>query len=156
MRFSKLIALAVALALSSAFVMAQASRGPKEPAKLEISVSPASVAPGGQATVRVQITPKDGVKINRYPKIKLQIPGEEGLVAEANAEIGNARPPAPDKMDDNYYKVVDPVELTISLDQAATAGEHSLPGNLTYFYCVTASGFCAPARVPIQIPVAVR
>ena len=70
-------------------------------------------------------------------QIKLQIPGEDGLVAEALAEIGNSRPPAPDKMDDNYYKTVDPVKLTLSLDEGARSGKHTIDGKLTYFYCVT-------------------
>ena len=156
MTYPKTLMLATAIVLSGTFVAAQPAKGPKEPVILEITVSPSSIAPGDEATVTVQITPKEGVKINRYPKIKLQIPGAEGLVAEAKAEIGSAKPPPPDQMDKNYYKVVDPIEVTISLDQAATAGSHNLEGKLTYFYCVTASGFCAPARVPIQIPIAVR
>ena len=134
----------------------RAADPPKEPAHLAISVSPDTVAPGGAARVTLRIQPKDGVKINRYPKIKLQVPEQEGLAEASSAEIGNDRPPPPDQMDTNYYKVVDPVEIDLKLADGVSAGRHELDARITYFYCVTASGFCAPARLPIKIPVVVR
>ena len=146
----------MALLLSATFLAAQPAKAPKEPAKLNISVSPESVEPGARASVTVRLVPKDGVKINRYPKIKLQVPAEQGLVLESNVEMGDAKPPPPDKMDTNYYKVVDPVELMMTLDKQAKSGEHHIDAKLTYYYCVTAIGFCAPARIPIKIPVTVR
>jgi hypothetical protein len=104
----------------------------------------------------VRLQPKAGIKINRYPKIKLHVPAREGLVAEARVEVGNDRPPAPDAMEKNYFKVVDPVELRLPVDSAAPHGDHEVEAKLTYFYCVTESGFCAPKRVPIKIPLAVQ
>jgi len=128
---------------------------PKNPAEIRISVSPDTVAPGKPAQVTLTIAPKDGIKIARYPQIKLQVPESEGLVGEAEIRIGSAEPPPPEKLETNYWKTVDPVELTLTLDPAATAGKHEIDAKLTYFFCV-AGDFCAPARVPVKIPVAVE
>jgi hypothetical protein len=156
MMYSKpLTAFGLVLAAST-YLAAQPAKPPKEPAKLDIKVTPGTVEAGADATVTLKIVPIEGVKINRYPKIKLQVPAQAGLVGEARVEIGDAKPPPPEKMSTNYYKTVDPLELRLTLDDAATSGKHELDAKLTYFYCVSASGFCAPARLSIKIPVAVR
>ena len=70
--------------------------------------------------------------------------------------MGNASPPPPDAKESNYFDTVDPVQLELQVDGSAPVGQHAIAGKLTYYYCVTASGFCAPARVPIAIPVEIR
>jgi len=144
------------LLTAASFLAASPPQPPEVPANLEISVSPDGVAAGQEARVIVKLRPIDGVKINRYPKIKLHVPQQDGLVAEARAEVGNDKPPAPDAMAANYFKTVDPVTLTLQLDAGLAPGNHEIDGKLTYYYCVSASGFCAPKRVGIKIPVAVR
>jgi hypothetical protein len=59
-------------------------------------------------------------------------------------------------MDKNYFKTVDPLALLLSIDPAAETGTHELEAKLTYFYCVSASGFCAPKTVPVKFAVNVR
>jgi hypothetical protein len=132
------------------------TKPPAEPAKIHIEVSPEEVAPGGRATVTLQLHPIDGIKINRYPKIKLVIPDQPLLGSPSELQIGNDAPPPPESADDNYFKTVDPLELNLQIDDDASAGKHEIEGKLTYFYCVIASGFCAPARVPVKIPVVIR
>jgi hypothetical protein len=79
------------------------------------------------------------------------------LVAAAEASIGNAAPPAADKLDANYFHgTVDPLKVSFRVDAAATQGPHEVPAKLSYFYCVAASGYCAPAKVAVSIPVTVR
>jgi hypothetical protein len=57
----------------------------------------------------------------------------------------------------NYFgAAVDPVEFTLALDPAAPAGSHTIPAQLKYYYCVKKSGFCAPKKVEVGIPVTVR
>jgi len=129
---------------------------PKEPARIKVSVSPEAVSRGGQTEVTVVLRPVQGVKINRYPKIKLEVPGQSGLVEEAEVSVGNASPPPPDAKESNYFDTVDPVQLELQVDGSAPVGQHAIAGKLTYYYCVTASGFCAPARVPIEIPMEIR
>ena len=115
---------------------------------------PTTLPYGADSSVRLE--PKDGVKINRYPKIKLTVPEQAGLTGESVVEIGNDTPPPPGKMESNYYKTVDPVELRLTLDDKAPSGRHELEGKLTYFYCVVKSGFCAPKRLALKIPVTVQ
>jgi hypothetical protein len=129
---------------------------PAVPASFEIQVDPASVTPGSQTRVSVRLSPADGVKINRYPRIRLAVEAQDGLVGAAEGSVGNDKAPPPGQMESNYFKHVDPVELTLTIDPAATRGTHEIPAKLTYFYCVAASGFCAPKTVPVEIALAVE
>ena len=154
-RFAVLTACSI-LSTTGAALAAPGATQPAKPAKIEISVSPESIAPGGQAEVTVKLTPSSGVKINRYPKIKLSVPAQQGLVAEAEASVGNDSPPPIGDTDSNYFEVVEPVTLTLDLDDSISSGSHEIEGKLTYFYCVTKSGFCAPSKAPVKIAVSVR
>ena len=46
--------------------------------------------------------------------------------------------------------------LTLHLDAKAAKGRHDVQAQLSYFYCVAASGYCAPAKAELTIPVTVR
>src|SRR5262245_25392577 len=127
---------------------------PKNPAKIAMEVTPAAVAPGGHVEVRLSLSPIEGVRIARYPQIKLLVPAHEGLNAESTAAIGSATPPPADELESNYWGTVDPLRLTVAVDRAAKPGRHELEGKLTYFFCMSKE-FCAPARVPVTIPIAV-
>ena len=129
---------------------------PANPAKIAISVSPDVVSAGGQTEVTVKLTASSGIKINRYPKIKISVPAQDGLVAEAEASVGNDSPPPLDDPDSNYFDVVDAVTLTLDLDDSISSGSHEIEGKLTYFYCVAKSGFCAPKKTPVKISLNVR
>jgi hypothetical protein len=106
--------------------------------------------------VLLQLTAAEGVKINRYPRIRFKVPETAGLIAATEASIGNDKAPPPGKMDENYYKTVDPVAMTLEIDPNASSGTHEIEASLTYFYCVTASGYCAPKTVPVQFAFRVR
>lgn len=140
----------------SARAGASGPKGPSDPAAIEVRVSPAATATGAERVVSVRLTPVAGVKINRYPKIKLKIDAQPGLVAAAEASVGSAEPPPPDQIESNYFATVDPVELPLRLDPRAGTGAHEVKGQLTYYYCVAASGFCAPKRVSLTIPLTVN
>ena len=146
----------VGLAASACWGGCWAAKPPKMPAILDIAVAPDTVVAGEHARVTLKIKPIEGVKINRYPMIKLKVPAQEGLVLAAQAEIGNSSPPPPDQLDANYYKTVDSLELDLPLEAGISSGKHEIEANLTYFYCVSKSGFCAPARVAVTIPLAVK
>lgn len=137
-------------------MLAAPPKPPAEPAKISVSVAPRALSGGDVARVAIRLVPKEGVKINRYPQIKIEVPEREGLSPAATAAIGDKKPPPPDKMETNYYETVDPLEFDLSIRDGAPAGKHAVEGQLTYFYCVIASGFCAPARVPVSIPIEVR
>ena len=127
-----------------------------EPASFRILVEPTPAAAGSEAKVTLQLVPNAGIKINKYPKIKLAVAEQAGLVASTEGSVGAAAPPPPEDLESNYFKTIDPVSLSLKLDAKAAKGKHEIPARLTYFYCVAASGYCAPARVSVKIPVEVR
>ena len=152
-----LCVLAALVALAGASLAASRPKGaPPIPAKIDLSVAPAQVAPGGTAEVTVRLQPIPGVKINRYPKMKLQVPAKTGVVRAAEVAVGASELPPLDKPDANYYTTVDPVQLSVEVDARAPRGTHRIPAKLTYYYCVAASGFCAPEPVSLTIPITVR
>jgi hypothetical protein len=155
LRTPKLPLLLVLAAVVTPSAVAGPVKPPEKPAEIRIEVAPESLSPGGEAEVTLTLDPIEGVKINRYPKIKFQVPGQEGLVGAAEIAIGNDEPPPPGQKS-NYWDSVAPVKLTLNFDEAATAGDHEIQAKLTYFFCMPASGFCAPKRVPLKIPVAVE
>jgi hypothetical protein len=127
------------------------------PTKVTVAVSPEVVAAGSDTSVTVRLDPKPGIKMNKYPKIKLQIPAVPGLVDAAEQTLGNSAPPAADKLDENYFHGgVDPLTITLHLNAQAAKGRHEIRAKLSYFYCVAASGYCAPAKTELTIPVTVR
>ena len=69
----------VLLAALGQVAIAAPLKPPEKPAKITVSVAPESVAPGAQAVVTLTIDPISGVKINRYPQIKLTVPDQQGL-----------------------------------------------------------------------------
>lgn len=128
----------------------------EEPASFSIDVRPSALSPGDAASVRLVLTPAPGIKINKYPRIKLKIPASPGLVEESEGSVGADAPPPPDRLEENYFKSVDPLETTVRIAEDARSGRHEVDAKLSYFYCVSASGYCAPARVAVKIPIEVR
>ena len=156
-RFLGPVSTLVAFAVCSVAVAAPpADKPPKEPARIQISVAPEQVQAGGQAEVTLQLTAKSGIRINRYPKISLTVPEQDGVAAEAEVSIGNDGPPPADDAEANYYDTVDPLRLQLELDPGVKPGDHEFDAKLVYFYCVKKSGFCAPKRLQVKIPVSVR
>lgn len=159
MNFQKACGLTLCLGLASSARAGAAGsvKVPDEPARIEILVAPATGAAPAERVVTLKLTPAAGIHINRYPKMRLKVEAQKGLTQLAEAAVGNDEPPPPDKLEANYYdKTVDPIQLPLRLDPAAGAGPYELSGQLTYYYCVTASGFCAPKKVPVKIPISSR
>ena len=130
---------------------------PDAPVKISVAVAPQAISAGTDAVLTVKLAPKTGIKLNKYPKIKLQIPAVDGLVNGAEQSLGNPAPPPPDQLDANYFHGgIDPLTITLHLDPKAAKGPHDIRAKLNYFYCVAASGFCAPFKTELTIPVTVR
>lgn len=144
------------LALVAGCAEAGPIKPPAHPAKIRVDVAPDAVAAGDETTVTVQLEPIDGIKINRYPKTKIIVAGDDGLVEAGEASVGNDTPPPPDKMATNYFEDVEPLTLTLRVADGAAAGAHEVDAALTFFYCMPANGFCAPKRETVRIPITVR
>ena len=153
--FRTLLPLTALLLASQGALLAEV-RPPAVPAKIAISVDPVAATPGSPVQVKLDLQPITGVKINRYPQVKLEVPGKEGVVAAGKAAAGSATPPPVEKMSTNYFEQFDGLELELAVDESAPAGRHQVEGKLTYFYCMPANGFCAPHRVPVKIPIEIR
>ena len=145
------------LALISLGAAPPDARPPAEPAKIRISVAPTAVPPGGRAEVALDLAAAPGVKINRYPKIRLSVAPRAGVVRGGDATLGHDAPPPLDAAGTNYFgETIDPIRLPLEVDASAAPGRHELDATVTYFYCVTASGFCAPSRTAVKVPIEVR
>lgn len=152
-----LCALALGFAVSVAASGSPAPELPSGPVvKVDVSVSPTAVAPGGETEVTVKVAPRPGIKLNRYPRIRVAVPEVAGLVAAAEGSVGNDAPPPPEKLEGNYFRSVEPVRLKLRIDGSATKGRHGIEAKLSYAYCVAASGFCSPAKETLRIPVTIR
>jgi hypothetical protein len=144
------------LLASASLTLAGTPEVPKNPATIDVEVSPRATAPGGAVEVTVQLAPKSGIKLNRYPKIRLKVAAVDGVTEGAEVAVGNERPPAPDRLEDNYYKgSADPLQLELKLDPSVKPGKHEVEAKLIYAYCVKASGFCTRKTEPVTIPVSV-
>ena len=144
------------LLVSAAFAGMGGAKPAGDPAKLVITVNPPAAAPGEAVEVVVRVEPNPGIKVNRYPNMKLQVPAAAGLVREAEVSVGSSEMPPEEHPEANYYKTVDPVSLKVGVDPKAPKGAHKVPAKFTYYYCVAASGYCAPERVSLTIPLQVR
>lgn len=153
-RIVRLALILLAAALAQIAVAAPVTP-PANPAHITISVEPERVAPGGEAQVTLTIDPISGVKINRYPQIKLQVADQAGLVGAAETRLGSETPLPLDEQGTNFWKKVDPVKLTLTVDSSAASGEHEIDAKLTYYYCLSGN-FCAPKRVQVKIPIDVQ
>jgi hypothetical protein len=158
----KTAASVVAILIACAYA---AFAAPPEPAsvtsdaqvKIAVTVAPQPVGAGSETSVTVKVDPKPGIKMNKYPKIKLQVPAVDGLIGAAEQSLGNTAPPPADQLEANYFHGgVDPLSVTLHVDAHAAAGRHEIHAKLSYFYCVAASGYCAPAKAELTIPVTIR
>jgi hypothetical protein len=156
---------AASVALGVGIILALADPGwagapnpPKVPAAIKVIVAPEPARPGEAVTVELALEPIDGVKINRYPQITLDVPARAGMFEGSRVVLGDSTPPPVERMQSNYFEKVEPLRLALALALAAQApaGRHEVEAKLTYFYCMPASGFCAPARVPVTIPLEIR
>lgn len=155
MRILKTFSACVLLVAPLATVAGPAS--PEAPVTIAVAVSPDAVPPGSDTSVTVRLDPKPGIKLNKYPKIKLQVPAVQDLVGAAEQSVGNPSAPAADQLDTNYFHgSVDPLTIALHVDPLASKGRHDIAAKVSYFYCVAASGYCAPAKAELTIPVTVR
>lgn len=129
---------------------------PKVPALWTLD-GPKSVAAGETLKLSLQLEPKKGIKINQYPQISWTIKSKENpITKDVTAKLGLKSFDPNASEEDRYFKKIDPISLEITIPKNAPSGNHVMKSKLKYFYCVTASGFCAPARADVEIPITIR
>lgn len=106
-----------------------------------------AITAGRPARVEVALKVREGFLINRIPQMQLELEAVPGLDI---AELQMASPTEDPKSTDSYY--VDVPGFTVNV-QAARAGSWEIPGELVYFFCNTADGYCARQTAEVSIPV---
>ncbi|MBP7149758.1 MAG: hypothetical protein KBD01_19705 [Acidobacteria bacterium] len=147
------LALAAALAQQplAADPVPSKTKAPRVEVKLELSQAPDPIPVGREATVKIAVTPPRGIALNQYPGITLKLDRSDALRTASNeAFVGTHEPiEDPDKF---AFRRIDPLVLKVTPTRAGA----ELSGMLTFFYCVKASGFCAPGKQEVRLPLRVR
>jgi hypothetical protein len=122
--------------------------------KVEISVpeSPLSTGTAGEAVVT--LTPPSGIHLNKYPPIRVTMDEAKGIVFDpSTVKVGLEA--MPDDPEQNPFKKVDPIHLKFTVGDHDGDSKIPVKGKLRFYYCVAASGFCAPGskEITFTIPV---
>jgi hypothetical protein len=105
---------------------------------------------GRKANVTVAFDLRNGYKINREPRITLNLSPVAGVKVDSTDIEAS---PVDKKATDEYY--VDLPTLRVGVT-ASKAGKYEIPGKLTYFFCSKADGFCSKQTVDVKIPLRVE
>ena len=141
-------------ALASAPLVA-ASSLPDVNLKIDVTVPSTAVKAGSKSQVVVTLTPPSGIHINQYPPIRLTLENAPPVTFEPESyKLGlDAMPDNPEK---NPFKTIDPIKVNFRVGPHAADTKVPVKGKLKFFYCVVASGYCAPGtkEVSFTVPVA--
>ena len=117
------------------------------PQVMEAKYSDDAVEAGAVSEVIVSFDVLDGYAINRVPPIQLKLQPVGGLTHDA---ANRESPPEDPKSTDDYYVDVPAFNVAV---KAAVAGDYEIPGELVYFFCSKADGFCSRQIVDVVVPV---
>ena len=120
------------------------------PQVVEPQYSEKAIAAGGSGEVIVSLDVLDGYVINRVPQMQLKLEDVDGLALAETNMISSSEDP---KSTDEYY--VDVPNFNVEVE-AATTGEYEIPGELVYFFCSVADGFCSRQIIDVNVPVTVQ
>ena len=119
---------------------------------IEIQHTPSGLQNGVKAELRVVVEPPPGIRLNRYPGITLQIDKARGVELNSNTAFVGVTEPIAD-VSKFGFETIDPLVLEIV---PRRRGHLMLQGTLKFFYCVKKSGYCAPGKQKIKIPLDVH
>lgn len=117
------------------------------PQIIEPHYSGATVSAGTSGLVEVSLEVREGFVINRVPQMQLNLESVRGLTL---AETELRSPTEDPKSTDSYYVDVPPFTVSV---RAARAGNFEIPGELVYFFCNKADGYCSRQSIEVKIPV---
>lgn len=146
---ARLLAIGLVVAVASAATGCSTDRienGTEESVALALKTS---VERGDGLELRLTMTPPDGVMLNRYPGITLDLEQTGDLQLDAGSYFVGSREPITD-LSQAYFDE-DP-EIVISAQNRGEA-QQELRGELSFFYCLKESGVCAPATQSVRLSV---
>src|SRR5436190_8394611 len=134
------LVLAACLAAASAAGVAAI---PDVDLKIAVALAPGAVKAGSRSEAMVTLTPPSGIHINQYPPIRLTLESAPPVIFEPDSyKLGlDAMPDNPEK---NPFKSIDPIKVKFHVAPHAADSKVAVKGKLKFFYCVAASGYCAP------------
>jgi hypothetical protein len=110
----------------------------------------APIKAGGKGEVRVAFKALQGYAINHTPPIGLKLTAIPELkLDKVDFTTATSDPKSPDE----YY--VDLPTLSVPLT-ASKAGRYEIPGQLVYYFCSKADGFCSRQTLGVKIPITVE
>jgi hypothetical protein len=143
--------LVVFLAVSGPHALAFGKVKPPD-LKITVSQSPDPGSGGMDVEVRVAVAAPDGIALNQYPGITLTVTPAAGLsLAQTEAFVGTKKP-IEDPAQFGFKGPIDPLKLAMKV-KPGEKGTRTLDGSLKFFFCVKASGYCAPGEMKLKIPV---
>jgi hypothetical protein len=156
-RFLPLVAILIAACAPQDADSATGQNKKKKPPemKLQVSQSPDALAAAEQGEVRVQVSPPEGIDLNRYPGITLTIEDAAGLtLGSEKAFVGSKKPIK--NPEEFAFESIEPLRLAVTAPSGIGKGDHTMSGTLKFFYCRKKDGFCAPATQKVSVPVKTR
>ena len=99
---------------------------------------------GSSGLLKFFLSPNEGIHINTEPLFE--------IVLEKNSPFEIVGVPEFRKDDQSYLATKYPIVFTIALKEKAASGKRSLKGQLRYFYCSDAEGWCNRFSQKIDIP----
>ncbi|UCF67620.1 MAG: hypothetical protein JSV80_17975 [Acidobacteriota bacterium] len=147
-----LIALLVLAAASTPQLAAKKARKPPTLA-VEVTQRPSPARPGESVEVDVAVRPPEGIVLNRFPGLTLELEKIDGLTTDQPSAFAGSREPIEDASQ-AYFKKPEPLTFRFVPERSGRS-ERKARGTLKFFYCVKASGFCAPGKQQVSVPVKV-
>ena len=140
------------LAIGIALFLAQLTGlGSALPQILQPEFNPtAPIKAGTKGEVTVSFKLLQGYLINHTPPIGLK------LTATPDVKLDKAdftTPASDPKSKDEYYVDLPTLKVPVT---AAKAGRYEIPGQLVYYFCSKADGFCSRQTLGVKIPVTVE
>jgi hypothetical protein len=121
---------------------------------VKLHFQPREVRPGDSGFIKVEIEPAKGIKLTKYPQTSVTLSGDEEIIFEKNVlKLGQEKLPKDIKK--NFLEKIDLLEFKFKVEETVEKSMLNVKANISYFYCVSRSGFCAPGtkNIEFQIPV---
>ncbi len=117
------------------------------PQVAEADYSGGSMAAGRPGEVVLSLDVREGYLINHTPPMQLKLDTVAGLTLNQTEFVSDALDP---DSTDVYYVNVPDFRIGVTADRA---GAYEVPGELVYFFCSIADGFCARQTLDVSLPV---
>ena len=155
----RFLAVLLVLAASAPLALAPAALAGgrhKAPPRMDLKLAqdPPKAAVGDEFQLSVQVVHPEGIKLNRYPGITLEIAKAPGIALASKTAFVGSKKPITDPAKFGFHEI--PPLVLRGKVQKGRKGTRYLEGTLKFFYCVKKSGYCAPGEQKVRLPLYVR